>query len=65
MMTVRRGLKFCLPREKAVRRRPLNYEKKQTKVKQLTKMLKMVLLFPISVFLLAGRLCSGGFYVLI
>ena len=59
--TVRRGLKFCFPREKAVRRPPLNYEKKQTKVKQLTKMLKTVLFVPISFFLLAGRLCSEGF----
>ena len=41
------------------------YEKKQTKVKELTKMLKLMLLVPISFFLLAGRLCSGGFYVLI
>ena len=60
MMTVRRGLKFCLPREKAVRRSPLNYEKKQAKVKELTKILKMMLLVPISFFLLAGRLYSGG-----
>ena len=44
-----------------MRRRPLNYEKKQTKVKELTKMLKMMLLVPIGFFLLAGRLCSGGF----
>ena len=44
-----------------MRRSPLNYEKKQTKVKELTKMLKMMLLVPISFFLLAGRLCSGGF----
>ena len=42
-----------------MRRSPLNYEKKQTKVKELTKMLKMMLLVPISFFLLAGRLCFG------
>ena len=36
------------------------YEKKQTKAKELTKMLKLMLLVPISFFLLAGRLCSGG-----
>ena len=51
----------CYPREKAVRRNPLNYEKKRTKVKELTKMLKMMTLVPIRFFLLAGRLCSGGF----
>ena len=44
-----------------LQRLALNYEKKQTKVKELTKMLKMMLLVPISFFLLAGRLCSGGF----
>ena len=44
-----------------MRRSPLNHEKKQTKVKELTKMLKMMLLVPISFFLLEGRLCSGGF----
>ena len=44
-----------------MRRSPLNYEKKQTKVKELTKMLKMMLLVPISFFLLEGRLCSEGF----
>ena len=37
------------------------YERKQRKVKELNKMLKMMLLVPISLFLLAGRLCSGGF----
>ena len=47
---VRRGLKFCFLREKAVRRSPRNYEKKRTKVKELTKMLKMMLLVPISFF---------------
>ena len=52
---------FCFPPEKAVRRRSLNYEKKQTKVKELTKMLKMVLLVPLSFFLMAGRVCSEGF----
>ena len=31
------------------------YGKKQTKVKELTKMLKLMLLVPISFFLLAGR----------
>ena len=36
-------------------------KKKQTKVKELTKILKMMLLAPIHFFLLAGRLCSGGF----
>ena len=40
-------------------------EKKLTKVEELTGMLKMMLLVPISFVLLAGRLCSGGFYVLI
>ena len=50
-----------LVRNMAVRSSPLNYEKKQTKVKELTKMLKVMLLVPISFFLLAGRLCSGGF----
>ena len=44
-----------------MKRSPLNYEKKQTKVKELTKMLKMMLLVPIILFLLAGRLCSGVF----
>ena len=34
------------------------YLKKQTKVKELTKMLKMMLLVPISFILLAGRLFS-------
>ena len=34
-------------------RSPLNYENKQTKVKELTKMLKMMLLVPISFILLA------------
>ena len=37
-------------REKAVRRRPLNYEKKQEKVKELTTMPKMVLLVPVCFF---------------
>ena len=37
------------------------YEKKRTEVKELTKMLKLMLLVPISFFLLAARLCSGGF----
>ena len=37
------------------------YEKKQTNVKELTKMLKMMLLVPIRFFLLAGRLSCGGF----
>ena len=37
------------------------YEKKLTKVKELTKMLKIMMLVPISFFLLAGRLCAGGF----
>jgi len=37
------------------------YERKQTKVKELNIMLKMMLLVPISFFLLVGRLCSGGF----
>ena len=41
------------------------YEKKQTKVKDLTKMLKMMVLVPIRFFLLAGRLYFGGFYGLI
>ena len=54
-----------LVRNMAVRSSLLNYEKKQTKVKELTKMLKVMLLVPISFFLLAGRLCFGGFYVLI
>ena len=37
------------------------YEKKLTKVKELTKVLKIMVLVPISFFLLAGRLCAGGF----
>ena len=37
-----------------MRRSPLNHEKKQTKVKELTKMLKMMLLVPIRFFLLEG-----------
>ena len=50
-----------LVRNMAVRGSPLNYEKKQTEVKELTKMLKVMLLVPISFFLLADRLCSRGF----
>ena len=45
-----------------MRRSPLNHEKKQTKVKELTKMFENDV--PCSnkfFFLLAGRLCSGGF----
>ena len=51
---------MLFPRVKAVRRSPL-MKKKQTKVKELTKILKMMLLVPLSFFLLTGRLCSGGF----
>ena len=51
-------------REKAGRRSPL-MKRKQAKVKELTKMLKMMVLVPISFFLLENRLCSGGFEVLI
>ena len=36
------------------------YEKKQKKVKELTKMLKMMVLVPIRFFLLAGRLYFRG-----
>ena len=41
-----------------MRRSPLNYEKKQTKVKELTEMLKIMLLVPQRFFLLAGRYLS-------
>ena len=51
---------MLFPREKAVRRSPL-LKKKQTIVKELTKILKMMLLVPLSFFVLTGRLCCGGF----
>ena len=51
---------MLFPSEKAVRKSPL-MKKKKTIVKELTKILKMMLLVPLSFFLLTGRLCSEGF----
>ena len=42
-----------------MKRSPLNYEKKQTKVKELTKMLKMTLRVPISFFPSGGEIMLG------
>ena len=59
-----RGLKYCFPPQESHEKKSVCLQEETDKVKELTTMLKMLLLVPIKFILLAATLCSGRFSVL-